>query len=181
MKHFLFVFILLSITLSCGNDDEMAKDPNPTVLFSDIDIVTGMQLRDENGSPIGAVGNPNINPQATAIYPNPGQGIVSVYSPNSLVESIWILPGIQDTTFMDIDFANEINNINYTQSEIEALDILNIDINAAQVNLNLQELENGYYRVFYQLENGELKWDNIYINKELTGTDIVNELFEDWP
>ncbi len=181
MRNFIYVFVLL-FCFACGDDDNVTPntDPDSTALFSDIDIVTGLQLRDENASLIGTVGNPNIKNEDSSIYPNPANSVVTISSPINTIETVWILPGNQTTDFGDVDFQSKVGAIMYDQTQLDESQVGTFGLNGPQINLNLQDFDNGYYRIFYHMTDGELRWDNFYLNKDLSGSELSDKVFEDW-
>ena len=165
MKNIKFIlpFFLGLFLFSCGDDDN--PEPQPTVDYTAIDVITGMDFFDENGSPIGRWGFPNYNPSDVFVYPIPSIGVVSVGSQDK-VERIWLVPVncFKDSVTMNITTLSE--NLTYEISEIEAVQIKDIptpDFNGA-VQLDFSDVNTGFYKIFYQKENDSIHWYNIYID-----------------
>lgn len=153
------ILILFCIGLySCKEEDNL---PNS----KDIEIVTGMHLINNFGGSIGSIGNPNVlnSNVHLAFYPNPAIDILSVISITK-IKNIWILKGKPDRNFKNIDFTVELSANLYTKSEIKntaIFEVQNIDGNN-KISINLDRFEKGYYRVFVELEDGTINWNNIY-------------------
>ena len=80
MKKSLFIlsaFICLVI-FNCKNKENPEPETEPN--YASIDVVTGLDLFDENGSPIGRWKFPNQKPGNGSTFPNPSTGIVSIYN-----------------------------------------------------------------------------------------------------
>jgi len=162
IKVILAIFCGL-LWFSCSDDDN--PEPQPTVDYSDIDVITGMDFFDQNGQAIGRWGFPNHNPSDVFVYPIPNIGIVSVNSQDKL-KRIWLVPVncFKDSVTMDITMLSE--SVTYETSEIEAVQIKDIPTPdfVDVVQLDFSDVNIGFYKIFYQKENDAIHWRNIYID-----------------
>ncbi len=177
MRTFILILSIL-FTLSC--EDNSSDTPNSeTPSHEALDIVTGINLRDANGSPIGQIGNPNVYTPNIFIFPNPAVDVLTISSQSNL-EEIWILPATKNTDFEDTDFEALTPTFTYLESDLAQAEIMNNQINSNLVQINLAQLEKGYYRVFYKHNDGTLKWDNIYTDKTANECCLVQTLIDEW-
>ena len=158
MKKMTIIFALL-IFISCGNDDENNNSTSET----DIELVTGINIRNSEFSAPTRLGNPNVftNNQFIA-YPNPPAGALSLLASEN-ISDVWITPANAEKIYQQSDFNSILNSDLYAESLIESnaeMEFLNL--NSTNLVLNLENLTSGYYRVFTKI-NGTLYWDNIYI------------------
>jgi hypothetical protein len=158
MKNITIIFALLIIT-SCSNDDEN----NNSTTETNIELVTGINIRDSGSSASIQLGNPNVltNNQFIA-YPNPPAGALSL-SASENISDVWITPANAEKLYQQTDFNSILNSNLYAESLIESnAEMEFINLNSTNLVLNLENLTSGYYRVFVKI-NGTLYWDNIYI------------------
>ncbi|MFK8006024.1 MAG: hypothetical protein AB8H03_06620 [Saprospiraceae bacterium] len=164
-KLLLFFSILLLFNLmSCENDDDNSE-PMAETVYQELGIVTGLDFFDENGAAIGQWKSPNHNPGEVSTYPIPNNGNVFVYSPNKIVR-IWLIPTTctTDSTIADIPTLSQ--DLTYTITELENVQVKDIpltDFNS-QVALNFNDVSAGFYKLFFELESGDLFWQNLYID-----------------
>lgn len=183
MKNYLLLLFSFTIFfLACPNDPE---DEFPMEMDDpfDINIVTGIQLRDINANPIGAFGNPNVSTeQSVAAFPNPAGNalFVQVFEQDKTVTSCWLFPATTDTSFADVDYDNYLDG--YTIAEIEdRTDLETFLPDAASFQLDLSGLSPGYYRIFYDLDTGERRWDNLYIDPTASDLNaVLEDVIGDW-
>lgn len=172
MKNKFYLLSILSTLLlfSCNDDDNNNPDPEPPTEYQELGFVTGLDLFDENGSPIGRYKDPNHKTGEVSVFPIPNNGVFSVFS-QTQVERLWLIPAecVIDTINMDI--FNLSQSLTYELSELENAQIK--DINTAnsgmQFQLNFSDVDAGFYRLFYQMTTEELFWQNIYIDPNATG------------
>lgn len=158
MKRMTIILALL-ILISCSNDDENNNSTSET----NIELVTGINIRNSEFSAPIKLGNPNVltNNQFIA-YPNPPAGALSLSAPEN-ISDVWITSANAEKIYQQTDFSTILNSDLYAESEIELnAEIEAIDLNSTNIVLNLENLSSGYYRVFVKI-NGTLYWDNIYI------------------
>ncbi len=166
-KWMLFVFVL-TIFMSCGDSDD--EDFDPTRL----DIVTGMNLKNDLGQAVEVWGNPNVSSTSSVIvFPNPAIETLRVQA-NTGIQNIWIVNGFPSRRFFDTNFAQVFADNPFQQVEIEAVASRTFDnLNGNTITLNVSDIAQGYYRLFVQLQNGTIILDNIYIdqsgNPDVTG------------
>ncbi|MBP7273162.1 MAG: hypothetical protein KA974_04940 [Saprospiraceae bacterium] len=168
---------------------QCAKDNPPPISQiipeQEISLVSGLQLRDENGSPLGTLGNPNVlmNDTAIAIYPNPARGVMFVHATDT-IQQIWMIKGTADTSFRASNFALLLNQDLYSVDKIDNAAVIPIyGINHPNVSINLDNVEidlTGYYRIFIQLKDGTIHWDNFYKHNSNSTQDAINQLADYW-
>ena len=77
--------------------------------------------------------------------------------------------------FKNTDFNAILNRDLYANSEIKSKSSFDIEaINNTNIAIDLARFEKGYYRVFIELEDGLIAWDNIYFRASQTDLDSIN-------
>ncbi|GJM17787.1 MAG: hypothetical protein DHS20C13_31140 [Thermodesulfobacteriota bacterium] len=165
--------LLLIITYTACEDDDVMEPTLPS--YIDIDVVTGLDLYDFNGAPIGRWKFPNNKPGDNHIFPNPCTDAVFVLSQQN-IQKLWLVPAscFSDSTTMNIPELS--GNLSFSISDIEDNQIKSFEIMGATGNniaLDLSDVAPGFYRLFIQLEDEEIYWENIY-------TDNSVNSFPDW-
>ncbi len=147
----------------CCNDDE--SSPTTQTDYTALDIVTGLDLFDDNGQPVGRWKSPNHNPGLAAIYPIPNIGIVSVFSTEKM-ERIWLIPAKCALDSVTANIPQLSTSLIYEVSELEAAQLKDIPLANfnGQAQFNFTDVAKGFYKFFYQIESGELFWQNMYID-----------------
>lgn len=172
MKNIKLTLVLFSflVLFSCGKDDDPVKvcesdDP----AFTEINVITGMDFFDFNGSSLGRWGFPNHKTGEALVYPNPSTGVLSV-SNQVKIETIWLTPVVclKDSITSDITTLSQ--DLEFTATQIESIQIKTVitpDFNN-NINLNFGDVAKGMYRLFYQIDSGEIFWYNLYIDPSAT-------------
>lgn len=158
MKRITLIFVLL-IIFSCSNND----DNNNSGSETNLELVTGINIRNSEYSTATQLGNPNVlvNSQFVA-YPNPPNGILRILASENITD-VWLIAANAKKTNQQTDFSSVLNSNLYPQSLIETNSQIDFtDLNTINLTLNLENLNSGYYRLFVKI-NGALYWDNIYI------------------
>ena len=165
--------LLFLLFISCNSD----TDENPFAGKTNLSLVTGLDLRSTIGQPALRLGNPNThNPGLFTAYPNPPIGTLFISS-GSEISNVWIVSGQANKSFRDTDFEEILHSGLYDTADIISSAELSLENpHASQVSLNLEALENGYYRVFAEI-NGVLYWDNIYASD---GSLAIEDLIKFW-
>ncbi|WP_367391363.1 hypothetical protein [Lewinella sp. LCG006] len=183
MKN-LFPLLLLVLLFSTCQDDE-AVTPDPYDEELQLEIVTGINVRDVNAAPLGSYGNPNVFSGEVDFYPNPalGQANVIYFGAAGLnVKQYWIFAASVDTSYADINYNLLLDNATYSPDEVAALNVVQTNtVNQQGFALNLEGFTPGYYRIFYLMSDNTLYWDNIYVDP--TASDQLNltsELSDDF-
>lgn len=170
MNKFILIFISISI-LSCSKDDSNIRVSN-----LETPILTGFLLRNITGDVIGKIGFPNIklgnesndnnSEYFFSTYPNPIKDKASIYikSPNTnTTKKVWIV------------HAEYNNNISNAETSIGNATLLSAggspifygEISSNDIHLDLSNLNEGYYRVYVNID-GLTLYDNLIItNTEL--------------
>lgn len=159
-----FTAIVLFNLMSCeSDDDETTQMDNP--VYQELDIVTGLDFFDENGAAIGRWKSPNHNLGEISTYPIPNNGNVFIYSLDKIVRVRLVAATCStDSTTTDIPILSQ--DLTYTTTELENAQVKDIpltDFNT-QAALNFNDVPAGFYKLFFELENGDLFWQNLYID-----------------
>ena len=160
MKKWITLLFVLTLFIGCGDNDE--EDFDPTRL----DIVTGLNLKDNFGQAAGRWGNPNVTvPTSVVAYPNPVRDALTVRATTG-IQNIWIVNGLPSRNFPDTNFTQVFADNPFQQSSIEAVASRSFDnLNGNNIAINLEGISQGYYRLYVQLQNGSIISDNIYITQ----------------
>lgn len=169
MKKITIIFSFFILLNACSNNEDVS---DPIAL----EIVTGMNLVDTFGNNVGTFGNPNVllSNLNVAMYPNPAIDILRISS-ISTIKNVWILKGNPTSGFTNTDFNAILNSDLYTNSEIKSKSNFEIEaINNTNIAIDLARFEKGYYRVFIELEDSIIAWDNVYFRAAQTDLDSIN-------
>jgi len=127
----------------------------------DLDLVTGIYLRQTPHSPAIKLGNPNVFEGALILSPNPPFDFIGVMS-DAAISDIWIIPAEAKKILSKTDFSDVYNTNTYSESQIASHSVLTLsDQGRESITLNIQDLEEGYYRIFVKTQGG-IYWDNFY-------------------
>lgn len=152
MRYFVFGYLLLFISCESGSS------------VNDLKVVTGIDLYDINASPIGRWRTANEISGSLVVYPNPSTGIIYLATQN-LPKRLWLVPAeckseseISETELSDM--------LNFTRTEIENNSTITINDDNFSIGaaINFQEVDAGFYKLFYELESGSIFWKNLYID-----------------
>jgi hypothetical protein len=174
MKKSLLIFISI-LSLSCSSDDN--SNPSNT----DMNLVTGINLR-QTSDDIGLeFGNPNIlvNNKFVA-YPNPANNVVYIAAQENITD-IWLVPGTPIKIYQNTNFSSLLNSALYPEASIITNADFALNGQASDViGLNISTLEKGYYKVFVKI-GGQIYWDNLYKYEEgESNEDQFNAIFNFW-
>jgi hypothetical protein len=168
------LLILLSIlALGCNSDETSVTDKTA------LSLVTGVTFRQNFDDPPFQLGNPNtfVN-NKFVIYPNPAIETAFISAAENITD-VWIVPANAEKIHQTVDFAGILNTSLYPQQSILANSDLTLTGQSSNnINLDLESLEKGYYRVFVKI-GGEIYWDNLYkyddaVNHEADMNAIIN-------
>jgi len=167
---FIIVFAFL-FNIACEDSTE-----EPIKDYTSIDALTGLRLTDTNGQAIGLWRDPNDKPGNTSVFPNPNSGAVFVFSPEP-IQTIWILNADCIHDEINEDIISLAESLSFDTTQINDIDIQQYPANGTnQLNLNLSDLTKGFYRLFLELDSGEINWHNIYIDQNATTFIDLSEL-----
>lgn len=180
------VLIMLCITFSCKK--ERVVEQEETINPEAINIITGIKIVNDLSREMGYFGNPNVllqnnskissryitddvveepnqNNDLMSFYPNPSRtNIFNIRSSESRIKSIWILKGKINKSFFEVNFNELLHNTLYTVEEIQEKSVFSLkDLNDNSTKVKLSGLEKGFYRVFVQLQDGTITWNNIFV------------------
>ena len=170
MKSTLFLISILSTLLlfSCNDDDN--NNPEPPTAYQELGFVTGLDLFDVNGEAIGRYKDPNHKPGEVSVFPIPNNGVFSIFSLMQ-VDRLWLIPAECAIDTLNMDIFELSQSLTYEVAEIENAQIK--DLNTAslgmQFQLDFSDVDAGYYRLFYQMTNEELFWQNMFIDPDANG------------
>ena len=170
MKKIILVCLLI-LAFTCSDDENESQSDSIA-----LNLVTGLDIRaDEFSSPI-RLGNPNVLVEQTVVFPNPAPSVLSIQTLSSdLISDVWILKGNVERSFEDTDFEDLLTSNLYTEDELNNnSEDGYVNINSSNIIINLNEFEEGYYRVFIKV-NEIIEWHNIYI-----GAPEINSLIDFW-
>lgn len=178
MIHTLYKCFLISLVFSfmACDSDKPTDNPDQREL-DDLCIITGVQFKDANGQLIGKAGNPNIRTEQTLFYPIPGDGNMIVQS-QSTIEKVWLIPAEKSLEFQDVNYASQ--NIIYDATALDEKSTMNWDSSGDILALNLSATATGFYRVVCLSANGNISFDNIYLDPSKTSNEIYEFLIEEW-
>lgn len=157
--YFLCLLLALSF-IGCEDNNDDVNTPT----FRDIDIVTGLDMTDALGAPIGRWKFTNNKAGEVSVFPNPSDGNVSLFSTEGIAR-VMLIPAtcLNDSTTVDIPGQSQM--LDFSLEEIEALQVKDFQVlvDANEIILDYTDVSAGFYRVFYQIGN-EFFWQNIYID-----------------
>lgn len=168
MKKMIIFILAISCFYSCNDADNNSNS-------TDINIVTGMNLVDNLGNNVGVIGNPNVlNNAGFVTYPNPAIDVLTIVGIPA-AKNIWILKGVPTKSFSNTNFSDVLNANVYDSAEIKGKSVFEIeDIVANNLKIDLSRFEQGYYRVFVELEDGTIHWNNIYFRASQSDINDIN-------
>lgn len=144
-----------------------------------LDIVTGITLRDQNGTLTTRLGNPNARVSNSTFFPNPANNSIMVVSSQPVVK-IWFLQAEKNDDFKDLDFNEALANEDFDTDELERKSELIVTPIGQNFTVSTSLLISDYYRVFILSANGSLELDNLYIDREHTFEESVQILQNAW-
>mgnify|MGYP001257696773 CR=1 FL=1 len=173
-KVILTLAVLYSLAFQC--------DPGTGIYDTnarDMEIITGIQIRAGNSTELQKLGNPNSKTGGIMAYPNPVNTQLRGLG-SDIVRRIWFVPGVLEHDFQGVEFDVLYRDFVYPQADIESDMIKFYTPNTPNFAINVTTVPSGYYRVFYLLDNGEMYWDNIYVDHEKPFQESVDQLTADW-
>lgn len=166
-NRFLLAAILgLGLCLLCNSCGDLTSVQGPD--YATLDAVTGLEFTDASGVTIGTWQEPNHNPGPVNIFPIPNDGRMNVAS-TEIVVNIWVIPAYCFVDSVNTNIPSLSMDLGYDIEDIEALTA--VEIPADNFNgllaLQLDQLSTGFYKVFYEMSDGELFWTNIYVDPSI--------------
>ena len=107
------------ICISCNNDDD-GSSSSISAKQTQIDLVTGITLKDSAGVTFAEYGNPNVFSENILVSPNPAGDNFSINSSESII-AVWVLLGKKDTSYIGVNFENILATDTYSENEIESI------------------------------------------------------------
>lgn len=169
----LFTISIIAVSCSSGDDDGHTNSSSET----DIELVTGLNLRNSEFSDIYRLGNPNVFSDDLFIaYPNPTLGVLNIRA-YSEISAVWITPSQANKKHQQTDFSSILTSSLYDEATIASLANKELtDLSATNLIMNLNELKTGYYKVFVKI-NGNIYWENIFFQDNNTD---IEDLISYW-
>lgn len=176
MKNLLLLLLTLFWIPGCVDDDDTPGFPELAV-----ELVTGINLSDANGQALGKMGNPNVKPGGISVYPNPLTGnSLAVQAPEP-VGTVWLMKATAQKTNPPANLGQLLEEHSYSVEEIKAFPVKEYTPTAQAFILDLDGLEAGYYRIFFQSAPSEdILWDNFYFSPGKTFEEVWAELDAFW-
>ncbi len=181
MKFRISIFIIATVIFFSACKDE-SNEPEPSTDWSDVEMVTGVQLTDFNGNLIGKVGNPNTKNEDFAIFPNPAVDVIFIQTRTALAE-LYILPASKNMEFSDENFEERFSGFQYSTDDIvePTTQSLTFDSLVQNTQINISDFSTGYYRLFFrEKQGGDFQWENLYIDNENPSSTMIDSLVIDW-
>lgn len=174
-KLFLFVTFILTISYSCDNTEETKEIEDLIVVLPEI---TGFKLVNEEGVHMGNYGGAvnnylgNKDSELGEIkcympHPNPAGGFLGIYGvghDTSSIKKVWLLQADFKGVLPDFLNQQELEGQPYTGEE----KLIEIEITQNIFLINIQDIPNGYYRLYIESDN-VLYYDNIIVNHSYWG------------
>mgnify|MGYP001280564072 FL=1 len=163
VKNITFLFSFLLFYSCSGNEDNLSLKSETDIL-----LVTGIILRDNQGQYNGKLGNPNVfGSNNLSIAPNPVRDrlYISCLDSKCTLSDVWFVPAVAEKVYQLTDFNSLLNSSLYEESQIESnaeLTFKNKD--KRNMYLNIESLKAGYYKVFVKI-NGIVYWENIFVHR----------------
>jgi len=162
------IFSLFIFSVGCKDDDSSSN-------FEKINTVTGISYFDENASAIGRWQFPNEKETDILLFPVPAVDVITLASQEPL-KNVWVILGDCEDEDVGEEIPQMSQSLNYEVSEIEARQILaftGTELSDEFLTINISSLDEGFYRMFFETELGEIFWKNFYkSNEPLSGQDI---------
>lgn len=163
MKKGIVLILLLATLISCDKDNDSTLDP------MQVTLVTGINLSNSFAQPLGILGNPNVKSGTVVVYPKPTNDLLNVASIAS-IKNIWLLRGNVATGYENTNFSSVFSENDYDLTEIQNAAVRDFsNLSGTDIVLNVSDMGEGYYRIFVQLNDDSLVWDNIYIGNSVMG------------
>jgi len=174
MKTILWGSLIVIISfVACSKD---SKD-DIKIEINDLALITGLNIVNHNGDILKGFGNPNdakhtsINNDGSigvrtnySILPNPAVDVIYVHA-NGSITSLWIVPGHISTQYQNIDFDEVYKSTAIDTTGIDKKSVINNTDQVfadGQLNLNISDLEQGFYKIIVEVDNSNLFWQAIY-------------------
>ncbi len=164
MNKLKILSIFLILTFSCSEDESVTR-----IAQFETPVLTGFQLRDEMGQRLETIGEPNLQLSSSNsmtsfyFYPNPctGNCAVQIKSENSVDKKyIWIVKAL----YNEYDINATVNTGNATTLFIGGEALINHEFFQNSLNINLNSLSDGYYRIYVKVDD-EILYDNLILSK----------------
>ncbi len=144
--------------------------------YQSLRAVTGLDMLDASGASMGKWKTPNQNPGDGILFPVPGNGNIAFLGSEEF-RKIWITPAtcVIDTTNTNIEIASL--SISVDIEDIEEIALEEYDASGNTFNLDLSNLGQGFYKIFYLTESGgDVNWVNYYLDPNYNGAPDIDLL-----
>lgn len=141
-----------------------------------LQLVTGIRFYDENASPIGFAGNPNVaNDRELYVYPNPTGPSLSLGGVDLEGYHLYIVPATKDTMCADLDYTDA--RFTYSEQALAILSSLDAPFGGMDMQVNLSTLpSDAFYKVILYSEGRPTLVENIYYSQSRPLNDVYIEL-----
>jgi len=137
-----------------------------------LDTITGLELFDENGSPIGLWQQPNNRRGDNLIFPVPSSGIINLVAQRDATGNpINFQRVIIRNGSCCMEQKNEARDDVFTLDRISSFPVEDIDMGIDDFSffqIDMTSFGEGFYKIFMQLENDSIFWQNVYIDPSST-------------
>jgi len=156
--------LIVALFISCENNDEVPIDPET---FR-IDMVTGLNIRNESGDIVETWGNPNVYGYLQMkIGPIPARETIRIESSLYVIDNIYIVRASHTREFSDVDYNQAFINNPVQIEEVQTASTRTFsDLDVNEITIDVSELPQGYYRVFVEANGGyQILSENIYLDR----------------
>ena len=185
MKNYIYFFSIIFLITSCDDpitdppmeDPEVMEDPDCSAIDEkSLEIITGIRFFDENGSPIGQAGNPNITRESPIhVYPSPNNGVISISKQNDIEYDLFIFSCEKDTMCSDVDFDNLV--FEYSIDSLYNLDSTTLNVMTSDLQIQFHpDFEVGYYKLVFYSEDEDVIVENMYYDSSKSGNEMIDFL-----
>jgi len=154
------------------------KDGSLLYNHTDVDLVTGIVVRNAYANTTGTLGNPNVFDKTKFnAYPNLTYDFVNLSAADTITE-IWIVAAKGRKKFKNDDFDLILSSNLYDENQIVSCAIDHYtNLNSQNLQLNLSDFDKGYYKVFVKVGEN-IYCDNIYVAKSESDIDKVYKFWD---
>ncbi len=172
---FLFFLSISFFTFIACNDDESPIAPIDSY-FENVNTVTGLYLYDINASGIGKWRQPNVKKsEEVNIYPIPASDVLNISS-NLHITNVWIIEAACYNE--DTENIEELSQaLSYEKAELVPIEFTaTFSSPTDNFQINLEAYEKGFYRLFYEINNDQIYWENLYVDPAVSNFPDFNFL-----
>ena len=146
-----------------NGDMEEEMELGPSIL-GDVDFVSGVRFFDPIGVPITEWRTANDKSIQGTLYPNPAVDQIILSHPDTII-AIWFVDAVCGADSTYANFESIMDTVSFTREEVDDISVLKLTSEvpvAPNLGLSLTSLDVGLYKVFWQLDDGTIEWQNVY-------------------